>query len=74
MIGWRRDIIEPSRSGWIGRISGNRDWLPQHVRTLCLDVRTGVARTGVAILKGGKPGRTVVAARSRLWMLFPSRS
>ena len=58
MIGWRRDIHEhPELGDQEVRTSG---LVAQHLRTLGLDVRTGVARTGVvAILKGGKPGRTV---------------
>ena len=34
--------------------------MAEHLRSLGLEVRTGVARTGVVgVLKGGKPGRTV---------------
>jgi amidohydrolase len=58
MISWRRDIHEhPELGDQEVRTSG---LVAQHLRALGLDVRTGVARTGVvAILKGGKPGRTV---------------
>ncbi|MEJ0078836.1 MAG: amidohydrolase [Alphaproteobacteria bacterium] len=62
LIAWRRDIHEHPELGeqeirTAGLVAG-------HLRKLGLDVRTGVANTGVvALLNGGKPG-PVVALRA----------
>jgi amidohydrolase len=58
VIAWRRDIHQHPELGdqekrTAGLVAG-------HLRSLEMDVRTGVARTGVVgILKGGQPGPTV---------------
>ncbi|UEM03387.1 amidohydrolase [Skermanella rosea] len=58
LIAWRRDIHQhPELGDQETRTSGI---VADHLRSLGLDVRTGVARTGVvAVLKGAKPGPTV---------------
>src|SRR3954470_2598406 len=58
LIGWRRDIHQhPELGDQETRTSGI---VADHLRSLGLEVRTGVARTGVvAVLKGTKPGPTV---------------
>src|SRR5215212_8688771 len=58
VIAWRRDIhAHPELGNQEQRTSR---LVAEHLRGLGLEVRTGVARTGVVgILKGGKPGRTV---------------
>src|SRR3954454_23726800 len=58
LIGWRRDIHQhPELGDQETRTSGI---VADHLRSLGLEVRTGVARTGViAVLKGAKPGPTV---------------
>jgi amidohydrolase len=58
LIGWRRDIHEhPELGDQETRTAG---LVAEHLRRLGLEVRTGVARTGVvAILNGGRPGPTV---------------
>src|SRR3954470_24240657 len=62
LIAWRRDIHQhPELGDQETRTSGI---VAEHLRSLGLEVRTGVARTGVvAVLKGGKPG-PVVALRA----------
>ncbi len=62
LIAWRRDIHEhPELGEQEVRTAG---LVAEHLRGLGLDVRTGVATTGVvALLKGGKPG-LVVALRA----------
>src|SRR3954454_5899873 len=62
LIAWRRDIHEhPELGEQEARTAG---LVAEHLRALGLDVRTGVANTGVvALLKGGKPG-PVVALRA----------
>src|SRR4051812_45798352 len=62
LIAWRRDIHEhPELGEQEVRTAG---LVAEHLRALGLDVRTGVANTGVvALLKGGKPG-PVVALRA----------
>src|SRR5262252_10691029 len=62
LIGWRRDIHEhPELGEQETRTAG---LVADHLRKLGLEVKTGVARTGViAVLKGGKPG-PVVALRA----------
>ncbi|HEY9422937.1 MAG TPA: amidohydrolase [Thermoanaerobaculia bacterium] len=62
VIAWRRDIHQnPELSN---RETRTAALVAEHLRKLGLEVRTGVARTGVVgILKGGKPG-PVVALRA----------
>jgi amidohydrolase len=62
LIAWRRDIHEhPELGEQETRTAG---LVAEHLGKLGLDVKTGVARTGVvAVLKGGKPG-PVVALRA----------
>jgi amidohydrolase len=58
LIAWRRDIHQHPELG--DQEARTPRLVAEHLRGLGLDVRTGVARTGVVgILKGGKPGRTV---------------
>jgi amidohydrolase len=58
LIAWRRDIHQHPELG--DQENRTSRLVAEHLRTLGLDVRTGVARTGViGILKGAKPGRTV---------------
>ncbi len=58
LIAWRRDIHQHPELG--DQESRTPKLVADHLKALKLDVRTGVARTGVVgILKGGKPGRTV---------------
>ena len=62
MIGWRRDIHQnPELSNQEVRTAG---LVAEHLRSLGLEVQTGVGGTGVVgILKGGRPGK-VVALRA----------
>jgi amidohydrolase len=62
LIEWRRDIHQnPELSNREVRTSKK---VEAHLRSLGLDVKTGIAHTGVvAVLKGGKPG-PVVALRA----------
>ena len=62
VIAWRRDIHQhPELSN---RETRTAELVAQHLRSLGLDVRTGVAKTGVvAVLRGGRPG-PVVALRA----------
>src|SRR6266404_3499500 len=62
LIAWRRDIHQyPELAEQETRTAA---LVAEHLKKLGLEVRTGVARTGViAILKGGKPG-PVVALRA----------
>ena len=62
LIAWRRDIHEhPELGEQETRTAG---LVAEHLKKLGLDVKTGVAKTGVvALLKGGKPG-PVVALRA----------
>jgi amidohydrolase len=58
LIGWRRDIHEHPELG--DQETRTAHLVAEHLQSLGLDVRTGVARTGVvAILEGAKPGPTV---------------
>jgi len=58
LIAWRRNIHEHPELG--DQEVRTSKLVANHLRDLGLEVRTGVARTGVVgILKGGKPGRTV---------------
>src|ERR1044071_3590517 len=62
VVAWRRDIHEhPELSH---RETRTADLVAQHLRALGLEVRTGVAHTGViGVLRGGRPG-PVVALRA----------
>src|SRR3989442_608031 len=62
VVAWRPDIHEhPELSN---RETRTADLVAQHLRSLGLEVRTGVAHTGVVgVLRGGKPG-PVVALRA----------
>src|SRR2546422_7190154 len=62
VVAWRRDIHEhPELSN---RETRTAELVANHLRSLGLEVRTGVAHTGVVgVLKGGKPG-PVVALRA----------
>lgn len=62
IVEWRRDIHEhPELANSEVRTAGI---IAKHLESLGLEVRTGVAKTGiVAVLKGGKPG-PVVALRA----------
>jgi len=62
VVAWRRDIHEhPELSN---RETRTAKLVADHLTALGLEVRTGVARTGVvAVLRGGKPG-PVVALRA----------
>jgi amidohydrolase len=58
LIAWRRDIHQHPELG--DQETRTSKLVADHLRSLGLEVRTGIARTGVVgILKGGKPGRTV---------------
>ena len=58
LIGWRRDIHQHPELG--DQEQRTSKLVASHLKKLGLEVRTGVARTGVVgILRGGKPGRTV---------------
>jgi amidohydrolase len=61
-VGWRRDLHEhPELSN---RETRTAKLVAEHLRSLGLEVKTGVAKTGVvALLRGGKPG-PVVALRA----------
>src|SRR5437867_6640276 len=62
VVAWRRDIhAHPELSNHETRTA---ELVAQHLRSLGLEVRTGVAHTGVmGVLRGGKPG-PVVALRA----------
>jgi amidohydrolase len=62
VVAWRRDIHQhPELSN---RETRTADLVAQHLRSLGLEVRTGVAHTGViGVLRGGRPG-PVVALRA----------
>lgn len=58
VIAWRRDIHQHPELG--NRETRTAALVAAHLRSLGLDVRTGVGKTGVvATLRGGKPGATV---------------
>ena len=62
VIAWRRDIHQHPELG--NRETRTAGLVAEHLRALGLEVRTGVAHTGVvAVLRGGKPG-SVVALRA----------
>jgi amidohydrolase len=62
VVGWRRDLHQhPELSN---RETRTAKVVADHLRSLGLEVRTGIAHTGVVgVLKGGKPGK-VVALRA----------
>jgi amidohydrolase len=58
LIAWRRDIHQNPELG--DQETRTSRLVAEHLRSLGLEVRTGVARTGVvAVLKGARPGGTV---------------
>ena len=61
VIAWRRDIYQHPELG--NQEVRTSKLVADHLRSLGLEVRTGVAHTGVGVLKGGKPG-PVVALRA----------
>ena len=62
VVAWRRDFHQHPELG--NREVRTAQKVAEHLRALGLDVRTGVAKTGVVgVLRGGKPG-PVVALRS----------
>jgi amidohydrolase len=57
-IGWRRDIHEHPELGY--NEIRTSSLVAEHLKSLGLEVTTGIARTGVVgVLRGGQPGRTV---------------
>jgi len=57
-VAWRRDIHEHPELG--NREERTAKIVAEHLRGLGMEVRTGVAHTGVVgVLRGGKPGKTV---------------
>ena len=64
VIEWRRDIHANPELG--NREFRTAKLVADHLRGLGIEVRTGVAHTGVVgLLKGGKPGPVVAQASSR---------
>jgi amidohydrolase len=62
VVGWRRDIHAHPELG--NRETRTAKIVADHLRSLGIEVRTGVAHTGVVgVLRGGKPGK-VVALRA----------
>ena len=62
IIEWRRHIHQNPELG--NREFKTAEYIARHLKSLGLEVKTGVAKTGVvALLKGGKPG-PVVALRA----------
>lgn len=62
VIEWRRHIHQNPELG--NREFKTMEYIAAHLKSLGLEVKTGIAKTGVvAILKGGKPG-SVVALRA----------
>jgi amidohydrolase len=62
LIGWRRDFHEHPELG--NQENRTADIIAKHLMSLGMDVKTGVAKTGVvAILKGNGPG-PVIALRA----------
>lgn len=58
VVAWRRDLHANPELGFAE--TRTAEVVAAHLRSLGLEVRTGVGRTGVVgILRGGKPGRTV---------------
>jgi amidohydrolase len=62
LIEWRRHIHQNPELG--NREFKTMEYIAAHLKSLGLEVTTGVAKTGVvAVLKGGKPG-PVIALRA----------
>ncbi|MEJ7588472.1 MAG: hypothetical protein WKI04_13000, partial [Ferruginibacter sp.] len=62
VIGWRRDIHEHPELG--NQETRTAAIIAKHLQSLGMEVKTGIAHTGVVgTLKGGKPG-PVVALRA----------
>ena len=62
VVEWRRDIHQHPELG--NRETRTAKLVAEHLRSLGLEVRTGIAHTGVVgVLRGGRPGR-VVALRA----------
>jgi amidohydrolase len=62
VVAWRRDLHQNPELG--NRETRTAKLVAEHLRSLGLEVRTGIAHTGVVgILRGGRPGR-VVALRA----------
>jgi amidohydrolase len=62
VIEWRRHLHQNPELG--NREFKTMEYIAHHLKSLGLEVKTGVAKTGVvAVLKGGKPG-SVVALRA----------
>src|SRR5690606_5271976 len=58
LIEWRRDIHQHPELG--DQETRTAKLVSEHLKSLGLEVRTGIARTGVVgILEGAQPGRTV---------------
>ncbi|MDI6623886.1 MAG: amidohydrolase [Brevundimonas sp.] len=58
VVAWRRDLHAHPELGFAE--TRTAAMVADHLRSLGLEVRTGVGRTGVVgILRGGRPGRTV---------------
>jgi amidohydrolase len=58
VVAWRRDLHEHPELG--NRETRTAALVAAHLRSLGMEVRTGVATTGVVgVLRGGKPGRSV---------------
>ncbi len=58
VVAWRRDIHAHPELGF--NETRTAALVAQHLRSLGLEVRTGVGKTGVVgVLRGGRPGRTV---------------
>ncbi|MCY7380155.1 MAG: amidohydrolase, partial [Gemmatimonadaceae bacterium] len=59
VVAWRRDIHEHPELG--NREVRTAKLVADHLRSLGIDVKTGVAHTGVVgLLKGGRPGPVVL--------------
>src|ERR1044071_2084070 len=64
VIAWRRDIHEHPELG--NRETRTAKLVADHLRSLGIEVLTGVAHTGVVgVLRGGRPGK-VVALRAEM--------
>ena len=60
VIEWRRDFHQNPELG--NREFKTAEKIASHLRSLGIEVQTGVAKTGVVgILKGGKPGPVVAS-------------
>ena len=64
IIEWRRDFHEHPELG--NRETRTAEKVAAHLKSLGIEVQTGVAHTGVVgLLKGGKPGPAVLLVLSR---------